>query len=105
MLGKWKWQAKFVSLCEELNLFRLFCLNQRRAVRDAERAATMILLLKNIPKAVFMSGFSMMFKYHLKVFPFLYIKTNSKEICKGAFFPFWSEKWSAFLLTFKAMFF
>ena len=65
----------------------VFWLNQRRAVREdgANSAAATILKLKHTK-----SGFYVTICHEVKVFAFLYVKTNSKEICAEIYFPFFA---------------
>ena len=73
-------------------LFRLFSLNQRKAVRDAKSAVATILSLKTYQKWFLCYLLPSSFKIFIHVFAFLYVKAISKEICEEMFFPSFFQK-------------
>lgn len=72
-------------------LFTLFLwLNHKRPVPGTLRALCDDLVIKNIPKYVYMLPFGRKMcglKISIKGFAFLYVKVNSKEICGEISFP------------------
>ena len=62
---------------------------KRKAVTDTNSAVATILSLKHT-RIVFILPCSL--TIFINVFPFLYIKANSKEICEEISFSFLSEK-------------
>jgi len=67
-------------------------LNQRKAVGDAKNAVATILLLKTYQKRFLCYHLPRSFKIFIKVFAFLYVEADSKEIFEEISFPSFSEK-------------